>query len=257
MEIFESEVKLFMVFDILGDTIRSGPLQWNVKRTRLEDIKNHVLDLLLIYRILEKKLPKILDFKKIFDYIICHDLPEVITGDITAFEGVSSEEKDEVTKIAIEYLSNKFCGVMNFKEIFNNYENKADIEAKVVKLIDKIHSATTFIKYQSEREIDADDAGILPELKKSEVVIRGLAEGKDVADIFYDFHTKSIFISEEECTRYSITLEDANKIVATIRGFAAEMYKQKVENTLLDVEDDFPLEAMKYKRRRYNIIKLV
>ena len=35
----------------------------------------------------------ILDFDKINDYILCHDLPEAITGDITKFEGVSEEER--------------------------------------------------------------------------------------------------------------------------------------------------------------------
>lgn len=33
-----------------------------------------------------------LDYDKINDYIICHDLPETITSDITKFEGVNDEE---------------------------------------------------------------------------------------------------------------------------------------------------------------------
>ena len=86
---YSSEVKLFMVFDILGDTIRTGPQLWCINRKRLEDVKNHIFDLLLIARILQKRLPNSLDFNKINDYILCHDLPEAITGDITKFEGVS------------------------------------------------------------------------------------------------------------------------------------------------------------------------
>ena len=49
---FKNEVKLFMVFDILGDTERSGPLLWKVDRKRIEDVKNHILDLLLLFKIL-------------------------------------------------------------------------------------------------------------------------------------------------------------------------------------------------------------
>ena len=37
-----------MVFDILGDTVRTGPQLWFVDRERLEDIKDHILDLLLM-----------------------------------------------------------------------------------------------------------------------------------------------------------------------------------------------------------------
>ena len=89
----ENEVKLFMVFDILGDTERTGPLLWQIKRERLEDVKNHIFDLILITRILKKFFPPTLDYDKMIDYIICHDLPEAITGDITKFEGVPDEER--------------------------------------------------------------------------------------------------------------------------------------------------------------------
>lgn len=247
---FEKEVKLFMVFDILGDVVRSGPLQWNIKRFRLEDVKNHILDLLLIYRILEKHFPDILDFNKIFDYIVCHDLPEAITGDITGFEGVSSDDKDRVTRIAIEYLDKKFHKIMDFKKIINGYEERVDIEAKVVKMIDKVHSASTFIKYQSEREIDIEDVEILPELRNSSVVVRGIEDGKDVAGIFYDFHIRAVNITDEECEKYAISRDNADKIVETIKRFLVEMYNQRLNGTLLDIEDDFPIEAMQYKRRR-------
>ena len=106
---FNKEVKLFMVFDILGDTVRTGPQLWHVDRERIEDVKNHILDLLLIVRILKKHFPVNvnMDFNKMIDYIICHDLPEAITGDITKFEGVSDDEIKSVTGIAIEYLSSQ------------------------------------------------------------------------------------------------------------------------------------------------------
>lgn len=246
---FENDIKLFMVFDILGDVVRSGSKQWNVKRVRLEDVNDHVFDLLLIYRILEKRFPNNLDFDKIFDYIICHDLPEAITGDITKFEGVAEEEIERVTTLAIDYLGNKFEGVLNLRKIINDYENRIDIESKVVKMIDKVHSASTFIKYQSEHDINVEDPGILPGLTSIPFVAEKIAEGKDVADIFYEFHIKAVSISDEECKRYSISREDADSIVSVIRGFAGEMYKQKIKGTLLDAEEDFPIEAMQYRKR--------
>ena len=55
---FNKQVRLFMVFDILGDTERSGPVLWKIDRKRLEDIKNHVMDLILIVRLLRKYLPE-------------------------------------------------------------------------------------------------------------------------------------------------------------------------------------------------------
>lgn len=247
---FNKEVKLFMIFDILGDTVRTGPQLWYVDRERLEDVKNHILDLLLIARILKKHFPTIIDYDKINDYIICHDLPEAITGDITKFEGVPDEEIKRVTAIAIEYLSNKFGSLLDFSNILNNYENRIDIEAKVVHMIDKVHSATTFIKYQCEKNINMDDPRIIPELRNHPFVVKKIAEGKDLADIFFEFHLSAVDISDEECQKYAITREEANKIVSIIKAFANEMYNQKLSNTLLEVKNDFPNTAMKYNRNK-------
>ena len=36
---FYKEVKLFMIFDILGDTEKTGPLLWQIERKRLENVK--------------------------------------------------------------------------------------------------------------------------------------------------------------------------------------------------------------------------
>lgn len=247
---FNNEVKIFMVFDILGDTERTGPLLWQINRKRLEDIKNHILDLLLIARILKKYFPTTLDYNKINDYIICHDLPEAITGDITKFEGVSDDEIKRVTNIAIEYLSNKFGNILDFETILNNYESKTDIESKVVNMIDKVHSATTFIKYQSEQDIDMNNPRIIPELRNHPFVVKKIKEGKDLADIFFEFHIKSVNITDEERKRYNISKEDADKIVNAIRAFANEMYNQKLNGTLLNVKKDFPNHAMKYNRNK-------
>ena len=36
---FNKEVKLFMIFDILGDTVRTGPQLWKIERERLERLE--------------------------------------------------------------------------------------------------------------------------------------------------------------------------------------------------------------------------
>jgi len=247
---FNEEVKLFMIFDILGDTERTGPLLWKIERKRLEDVKNHILDLLLISRILKKYFPDNIDYNKIYDYIICHDLPEAITGDITKFEGVSDSEIKRVTNIAIKYLIDKFNNILDFKTILNNYENRVDIESKIVHMIDKVHSSTTFIKYQSEQDINMNDPEIIPELRNHPFVVEKINEGKDLADIFFEFHMKAINITEEECQKYNIDRHTADIIVKVIRMFANEFYNQKINKTLLNIKDAFPKEAMKYNRNK-------
>lgn len=247
---FSKQVRLFMVFDILADTERTGPLLWHIERKRIEDVKDHILDLLLIARMLKNYFPNVLDYNKVNDYILCHDLPEAITGDITKFEGVSNEEIDRVTNIAIEYLSAQFNDVLCFSKILNNYEKRVDIESKVVHMIDKVHSSIAFIKYQSEKNVDMDNPNIISSLRNHVFVVEKIAQGKDLADIFFDFHYRAIEITDEECEKYGVSREDSDKIVSVIQSFANEIYAQKVNGMLLDVKKDFPKGAMKYNRNK-------
>ena len=239
-----------MIFDLLGDTERTGPILWKIDRKRLEDVKNHILDLLFMARILRQYLPTELSFDKINDYILCHDLPEAITGDITKFEGVSDEEIRRVTNIAIKYLSTVFNDVLDFSTILNNYENRVDIETKVVHMLDKVHSSTTFIKYQSEKNIDMNNPEIIPILRNHPFVVKKIAEKKDLADIFFEFHMKSIIFSEQKIKKYGISNENANRIVNVIREFAMEIYNQKQKGSWSNIKKDFPIEAMKYNRNK-------
>jgi 5'-deoxynucleotidase YfbR-like HD superfamily hydrolase len=245
---FDKEVRLFMVFDILGDIERTGPLLWKIDRKRLEDVKNHILDLIIITRILRKYFPSYLDFDLIYDYILCHDLSEAITGDITKFEGVSEEEIKRVTKTSIDFLSKTFNDVIDFEKIINGYENRIDIESKVVHMLDKLHSSTTFMKYQSEQSINMDNPDIIFELRNHPFVVKKIAEGKDLADIFFEFHFMALNITDEECKKYKVSRHDADLIVNAIRAFANEIYSKKINKTLLVDSNEFPTDAMIYNR---------
>lgn len=195
---FRDAVKLFMIFDVLGDTERTGP----------------------------------------------------ITGDITKFEGVSKEEREKVTNLAIDYLAQNFNGVLDLKTILDNYKKRVDIESKLVHMIDKVHSAIAFIKYQTERNVDMDDPNIIPELRNHPFVVKKIAEGKDLADIFYEFHMKAVNITDQECESYKISRQDADQIVNVVRAFAETMYAQKLDGSLLAIKDGFPKEAMIYNRNK-------
>ena len=219
----DKEIELFMTFDILGDTLRTGPLLWYIDRKILEDIKDHAMDLIFIFERLEKHFPIKLDKDKVLNYCIYHDLPEALTGDITKFQGVSSEERKRVTDLAEKYLIKKFKDIIDFKTIFHNYNNRIDIESKIIHMIDKVHSSTTLIKYQSEKTVNMNDSRIIKDLRNNPFVVEKINEGKDLADIFFEFHLKAVNITDEECEKYHITRSEAGTIVDAIKSFATTM----------------------------------
>lgn len=242
---FKDTVRLFMIFDILEDTVRSGPINWAVSRKRLEDVKNHVLDLIIMYRLLERYLPSDLDGIKMIDYMIVHDLPEAITGDISKFEGISEEERTRVNNVAIDYLIRTFNTIFDYRELLLGFESKKDIEAKIVSMLDAVSSAVTFLKYECEGTIDMDNPNIIPELQM--YVDMAKEKNIDIGEIFYEYHKKSLIFTDDECLKYHISRNEADYIAEVILGFLDEFANQKRDGSLIKASDDFPKFATIHK----------
>jgi len=213
------EAKLYMIFDMLGDIPRTGPLIWKVDRARTEDIKDHIFDLIIMVKILQKHFPPYIDIDKIIEYALVHDLEEAITGDITAFEGISKEEKTRRNAIAMNYLIEKFGSILDFKTLMIGYEKRIDIESHILHMLDKVQSSIPFIKYDSEHTIDRDSTNIIEPLRNCQAVQDGRKRGMSVSEIFYEYHLKSVVITDEQIKKYGISESDARKIENAIKAF--------------------------------------
>lgn len=247
----DKEAKLYVIFDMLGDVVRSGPLQWKVDRFRTEDVKDHVFDLILMTKLIKPHIPSYIDADKMIDYAIVHDLEEVITGDITKFQGVSSEEKDRVNKIAMDYLISEYGDIINLDRILNEYESRNTLEAKILHMLDKVNSSVAFLKYDNEKKIDMDNPEIIESLRNDPGVVKMKNEGYSLGDLFYVWHLRSVKFTDEEIAKYNISREDADIIVNAIKSLMASIREQILR--VKEIEDSFPEEAKKY--RHINAIK--
>ena len=241
----KKEAKLFLIFDMLGDLKRSGAVQWKVKREKTEYVKDHVFDLIIITKLIKPYLPKFVDIDKIIDYAIVHDLEEVITGDITGFEGVSKEEKNRVNKIAMDYLIDTYGDILTLNKLFNEFENSETIEAKILHMLDKISSSIPFMKYDNEELIDMDNSEIIESLRTNPGVVKLKQQGLTLGEIFYVWHLKSVNISDDELNKYNISREDADMITNAIKNIMLAIHDEIPH--LKEIEEDFPKEAMLYK----------
>lgn len=237
--------RLFLTFDMLGDLKRSGPLQWKIDRFRTEDVKDHVFDLILYTRLLKEYLPSDLDYEKMVDYAIVHDLEEVITGDITCFEGVSKEEKKRVNKIAMDYLIDTYGDINNLESLFNEFEEKTTLESKIMNMLDKVSSSVPFMKYDYEKKVDMDNPAIVQCLRENKGVVELRNQGLSLGEIFYIWHMRSVVITDEELEKYNITREEADKITNAIKGLMGAIHDEVV-NTY-KIKEEFPKEATVYR----------
>ena len=239
------EANLYLLFDMLGDIKRSGPIQWKIDRFRTSDIKDHILDLIVITKLLKPYLPAYINTDKMIDYAIIHDLTEVITGDITTFEGITKEEKKRVEKLAREYLISEYQSMLNINTLLDDFENSKDIEAKTLHMIDKVHSSIEFLKYDNEKKVDMDNPEIIECLRENKEVVELKKQGLSLGEIFYVWHLKSVNFTDEEIIKYNISKEDADRITSSIKEFMESIFEKS--KNIHKIKEDFPEEATIYR----------
>ena len=154
----------------------------------------------------------------------------------------------------MNYLINKYKNIMNIENTIEDYENKKDIESKIVSMLDKMCSCTPFLKYDYEQEVDMDNPKIIDSLRNNPGVVKLKEEGLSLGEIFYVWHLRKVNISDEELVKYNITREDADIIVKTIKTFMEAVADQVKQ--LNKIVDDFPKEAMIYRNINDNAEKI-
>ena len=95
-----------------------------------------------------KLCPADLNLEHVLKLCLVHDLPEVIVGDLTPQDDVSTKSADE--RAAMERLAPEWVS------LFDEYENQSTPEAVFVKSLDKLDMALQAKVYMNRSELDLE-----------------------------------------------------------------------------------------------------
>ena len=90
-----------------------------------------------------------LNLNKVLQLALIHDLPEVLTGDITPHDGVSTLKKHQLEQDAAQKIM-----PLHLYEIWKEYMDNQTPEAHFVHQMDKIDMAIQAIVYRDEQNTD-------------------------------------------------------------------------------------------------------
>jgi len=166
----EKMLKLFQNLGNLKQVQRQGWLRCGVNDP--ESVADHTYGTAVISMVLGDIMG--LDTEKMMRMALLHDLPEILTGDITPYDEITSAEKHEKEKTAINSLFNDIPNGNRYISLWQEYENGDSAEAVVVRNIDKFEMALQAKEYQkncpedelSEFFNDVEKSLIDPEIKK-------------------------------------------------------------------------------------------
>jgi putative hydrolases of HD superfamily len=116
---------------------------WTNEVTRQESSAEHSWMMCLIAMSVFEHLTVKVDQLRVLKILLVHDLAEAITGDIPSFEVSKRKElKSENEKIALETLTANLTPSFRQEllDLWNEYESKETIEAKIAHAIDKFES---------------------------------------------------------------------------------------------------------------------
>lgn len=124
---------------------RSGWLSHDIDE--VESMADHSFRLALIAMLFGCVDEKV-DITKMIKMALIHDLPEIITGDITPKNNITKEEKRKLELDALEEVFGKFPCFNNIKDLLIEFENGSSNEALYLKDLDKLEMIIQAVDYK-------------------------------------------------------------------------------------------------------------
>lgn len=171
----------------LKDILRSGAIQWSVKKERMESVAEHIYGCLILAIALKSELMIGVDLGKVLEMITIHELEELVIGDITPLDTVNKSDLEQEAKNAVEEIVSKLNFSNELLSLTDEFNLGKSNEAKFAKAIDKLECVLEFKKYQDRGQVSLNN--VTDKMLENKVLREYVQSGKyDLADIFFLFH---------------------------------------------------------------------
>lgn len=123
-------IKFYMLSNILKNKLRTGWLEIDINKDRIESISEHIYGCLILAIAIDSEYDLKLDMIKVFKMLVLHETEETLMPDYTVRSGITKEEKIIKGKKCVSKVLN---GLIKEEELiklldeFNEHETKESI----------------------------------------------------------------------------------------------------------------------------------
>lgn len=165
----------------LKETARAG---WGLRGIGdAESVADHSFRVGLLALVLARDADPPLDRERCVAMALVHDLAESVVGDITPYDGISSEEKNRRERGAMERLA-AMLGDGEVLRLWEEYQAAETAEARFVKDLDRLETVLQAAEYEEARGVElaefremGERREWLPATRPVHDAIRGKVEG--------------------------------------------------------------------------------
>ena len=124
---------------------RTGWTRHPIPYAEVESVADHTFAMALLAYLF---CPEDLDRGRVLEMSLVHDLPEIVTGDLTPSQVTCQEEKNRSELAALEELSGDLERASQLLELVEEYQQQRTPESRWVKGLDKLEMALQSRVYQ-------------------------------------------------------------------------------------------------------------
>jgi len=180
-----SIVKFYSLCTKLKDTIRKGPITWNVQRERIESVAEHVYGVQMLAIAIYYQFGYKLNLNKVIFMLAIHELEEIGIGDLAFFE-TSVEDKRKNGMNAVNNLLKDFIDKNQIIDLLEEYNNRETDEAKFAYHCDKLECDMQMKIYDQESCFDLNNQINNPIINLSSVK-KVLESEKNISNAWIEF----------------------------------------------------------------------
>lgn len=197
----------------LKNKLRSGwdSTHWNVSGQRIERISEHVIGTIALAIALDLEFDFKINLDKVINTLSIHEIGEIFIGDITPFDGITSEEKKEIEHSAMKKAVGNLFDSDKMLDMLYEFDEQKTNDSKFAHYCDKLEADIQSKVYQDmgcHHPLNEQGNNVV---FKSSKVQKMLEDGAQTAfDVWYEWD-KSIYKKEETFTKVLKYIKD-NKI---------------------------------------------
>lgn len=151
----QNVINYYVICNRLKNVIRTGWMDWHVKRERIESVAEHIYGVEMLALAMKSEYKYDLDIMKVIFMIAIHELGEAVIGDITVFQ-MSKEEKGKIEHEAVHKILECLLDRDYIEELFLEFDAHETKEAIFAYQCDKLECDLQSKLYDEEGCVDLE-----------------------------------------------------------------------------------------------------
>ena len=152
----QNVIEYYVLCNKLKNIIRTGWIDWKVKRKRIESVAEHIYGTQMLALAIYSEYKYEIDIKKVILMLALHELEEIKIGDLTPFQ-ITKEEKKKIGKKAVEDIIKNLNIKEDIDKIIDEFDERITKEALFAHHIDKLECALQCKLYDEENCVDLNN----------------------------------------------------------------------------------------------------